>query len=595
MGAPDPIIGTPLFGGYRVSQKIGAGGMGAVYMVENNELNRKLAVKVLLTDRSVSAQTTARFLAEARAASAIHHKNIIDIIDCSKLPDGRHYILMEYLEGMTLRRYNKKRGPLSLEKILSIMVQVCSGLAATHQRGIIHRDLKPSNIFVAPTDENPLFTKVLDFGIAKLEDPLLAGEVKTRSQAIAGTPHYMSPEQARALRDVDQRADVYSVGAIIYELLTGRLPYNAHSIGELVFQQTRTAPQAPHEVLGRVDRKWSDLVMRAIHVDIEKRTPNVVALANEMVEATKNGKKYAKYQAPLLFSREKIRAPSFLPAVETMTTQLPISDDPRNPFPNDALASPFPNTVITADAPFTDIVESGQHSAAEALAAIESLQQEGRGWTDSGTPLVDLEGTGSTIISETQILDERSSTSPTLMTQTVTPSESKGFGLLIVMLLAAIVAAGVFLLWDRSQKNTPSAGQMEEKPLTDPAVNNGIKSEPAISSSSSSVNAETKPVVQSSSVPTGEVTSETIVVEESENPEKASPEKASPEKEAPENVSPEKASPENVPSSQSSSVTTSSKANVPSLSGELPKPAETTPPVKPKPTTETPSTTPPTQ
>ncbi len=311
MGQPDEsdeLIGEPLFGGYKVTKQIGEGGMGAVYLVENAELNRKLAVKILLPERSSNSQMTARFLAEARAASAIHHRNIIDIIDSSQLPDGRHYILMEYLNGRTLRRFARKYGPLRISQVLSIMGQVCSGLHATHNRGIVHRDLKPSNIFVAPEPDNKYFTKILDFGIAKLDDPLLAGEVKTKSQAIAGTPHYMSPEQARALRDVDHRADVYSVGAIVYELLTGKVPYNAHSIGELVFQQTRTIPKMPHEIRGAIPIEWSELVMRAISIDIDKRTKSIQTLATEMIEATPEGNEIARRHAPLLFAGT--RAPS---------------------------------------------------------------------------------------------------------------------------------------------------------------------------------------------------------------------------------------------------------------------------------------------
>jgi serine/threonine-protein kinase len=298
----DTLIGQRLFGGYVVSRRIGAGGMGAVYLVENQELGKRLALKVLLADRSKVPDNTARFLAEARAASAIHHRNIIEIIDSSRLEDGRHYILMEHLEGDTLRRFARQRRPLGLETVLALLAQVCSGLQAAHARGIVHRDLKPSNIFVAPRPDNPFFIKILDFGIAKLEDPLLAGDVHTRTHTVAGTPNYMSPEQARALRDVDHRTDIYAVGVIAYELIVGRPPYNAHSVGELVYQQGRNRPPMPSKLRSGIPEAWDVLIASALATDRDHRPASAHELALLMIEATPGGEEIARAAAPLLFS-----------------------------------------------------------------------------------------------------------------------------------------------------------------------------------------------------------------------------------------------------------------------------------------------------
>ncbi len=299
---PAPLTGQPIFGGYVVSSQIGAGGMGEVYLVENKELRKKLVIKVLLPERSNNPELVSRFLAEARAASAIEHRNIVEILDSSKLPDGRPYILMEHLEGETLHDYAARKGRLSLDVVLAVLCQVCSGLQAAHELGIIHRDIKPSNIFISPQPDNRYFTKILDFGIAKLEDPMLAKGVMTRSVMIAGTPHYMSPEQARALRDVDHRTDLYSTGVIAYELLTGKVPYDAASVGDLVYRQARTTPRAPHEIRPGIPAVWSAVIEQAMAIEPDERPGSARVLADLMIAATPNGKQIARVSAPLLFA-----------------------------------------------------------------------------------------------------------------------------------------------------------------------------------------------------------------------------------------------------------------------------------------------------
>ena len=299
----ETLIGQRVFGGYVVTRPIGAGGMGEVYLVENVDLQKQLVIKVLLPEQSSSAELVERFLAEARAASAIRHRHIVEILDCSTLADGRPYILMEFLEGETLFSFGQRKGLISPEITLAITAQVCSGLEAAHQRGVVHRDIKPANIYITPKPDNHYFTKILDFGIAKLEDPRLAGGVHTRSVMIAGTPHYMSPEQARTLHGVDQRTDIYAVGVVAYELLTGRVPYDAHSIGELVFQQTRTTPPMVHELRPDVPPGLSTVISQAMAMEADDRPSSARDLAMMLIAATPDGTRIAKEAAPLLFTR----------------------------------------------------------------------------------------------------------------------------------------------------------------------------------------------------------------------------------------------------------------------------------------------------
>jgi len=308
---PNSLIGYRIFGGYTISRKIGEGGMGAVYIAENLDLNKKLAVKILLPEWSTNKQIVARFLAEARAASAINHPNIIEILDAAQLPDGSHYMLMEYLDGTPLDNFADRWGAMALDMTLAIIAQVCSALDAAHTRGIIHRDLKPANLFVSPRLTNQLFTKVLDFGIAKLNDARLAGSIKTGTNAVAGTPAYMSPEQARATRDVDHRADIYSLGVIIYEMLAGTRPYPANSIGELAYQQATSQPRPLAEHRPDLPPQWCQIVASCLATDPNQRPKGTRDLAHALVAATPNGQNIATAVAPLLFTNAPRSAETF--------------------------------------------------------------------------------------------------------------------------------------------------------------------------------------------------------------------------------------------------------------------------------------------
>ncbi len=364
----DELIGQPLFGSYVIKRQIGKGGMGAVYAVESAELGKTLAMKVLLGEAAkVSTTTAGRFVAEARAASAINHRNIITILDSAQLPDGRRYILMEYLEGPTLREFSKQMGPLTTDVALAVLAQVCSGLQAAHARGIIHRDLKPSNILINPQPDNPYFTKILDFGIAKLSDPTL-GSVETHTSALAGTPSYMSPEQARALKDVDHRTDIYALGVMAYRLFCGKLPYRAHSIGELVHQQTTAQPESLAVKRGDLPAGWVELVHSAMAIDPADRPQSAHEFADRMIAATPQGEAIARGAASLLFATETGSFSNTAPSASWSHVSIPEVTEEVPPPPPEEVPPPTKATVANRPSasmpPMADWVVHNQPSGA---------------------------------------------------------------------------------------------------------------------------------------------------------------------------------------------------------------------------------------
>ncbi len=239
------MIGEVL-GSYRIVQKLGAGGMGEVYLAEHQVMDRKAAIKVLRPEASANASLVTRFFAEARAADVIRHPGIVQILDCAMPAAGRAYIAMEYLEGETLGATLARVGLIEeAATLFDISWQIADALAAAHAKGIVHRDLKPDNVFLTPeTTERRTKTrvKVLDFGIAKLT---YDSQVQTQTGSILGTPLYMSPEQARGAGKVDHRSDIYSLGCIMFEMICGRPPFVREGIGDLIIAHaSEMAPSA---------------------------------------------------------------------------------------------------------------------------------------------------------------------------------------------------------------------------------------------------------------------------------------------------------------------------------------------------------------
>ncbi|MFT3691595.1 MAG: serine/threonine-protein kinase [Kofleriaceae bacterium] len=237
-------IGT-MVGEYTIDAVLGRGGFGTVYRGVHPVIGKQVAIKVLARKFAADEMVISRFAAEARAVNQINHHNIIDIFQFSQLADGRHYYIMECLEGETLDAYLKEHGPLALADAVPILRAIGRALDAAHAKGIAHRDLKPENIFLARDADGALFPKLLDFGIAKLlgDD---SGDIRHRTATGVpiGTPYYMSPEQCRG-KDVDQRTDVYSFGILAYRLLTGAYPFDGDDYVELLFKQVNEEAPPP--------------------------------------------------------------------------------------------------------------------------------------------------------------------------------------------------------------------------------------------------------------------------------------------------------------------------------------------------------------
>ncbi len=248
----DKLLGELLGGRFLVLKKIGAGGMGAVYRARQEGMDRDVAVKVLLGDLTENDTVLRRFTLEALAVSRLKHPNTIQIFDYGTTPQGNPYIAMEMLEGSTLHDVLRKERPLPIRRALKIMSQVAASLGEAHGKGIVHRDLKPENIFLIDVSGNPDFVKVLDFGVAKMADSKDEKGTLTQAGSIFGTPRYMSPEQCSA-QPVDHRSDIYALGVILFEMVTGIPPFVSDQPLTLLLAHVNEAPPQPSavELLGK--------------------------------------------------------------------------------------------------------------------------------------------------------------------------------------------------------------------------------------------------------------------------------------------------------------------------------------------------------
>ncbi len=265
------VIGETV-GSYKIVSKLSVGGMGTVYKAEHTLIGKLAAVKVLHPELSRVQDLVNRFFNEAKATTSIKHPGIVEIFDFGYMESGHAYLIMEFLDGMSLARRCKTGGKMGEGDAAMLLRGVCSALSAAHAKGIVHRDLKPDNIFLVPDPDTAIGerTKVLDFGIAKLTDVGPAGSA-TKTGAVMGTPTYMSPEQCRGTGVVDQRADLYSMGCIFHELLTGRPPFVNLGAGELIGAHLYVEPPRPSEVLPTISRESEKLIMALLSKDPNHR------------------------------------------------------------------------------------------------------------------------------------------------------------------------------------------------------------------------------------------------------------------------------------------------------------------------------------
>jgi serine/threonine-protein kinase len=283
----DSLLGVVLAGRYEVLRRIGEGGMGAVYEAKHALIGKRVAVKVLLEKFHAQRDFVERLLQEARLASSIGHENIVDVTDFGTTDDGRSFVVMEFLDGESLASLAIREAPLPIERSLRIARQVASALGAAHAKGIFHRDVKPENIYLVQRGDAD-FVKVVDFGISKAVKP--GGDEGpetyrlTHTGLLLGTPLYMSPEQARGSEDLDHRVDIWALGVLLYECLTGEVPFRANNYLQIISQVLTHEPLPPSQLrpeLGIPDAVEA-VVMRAMDKDRTRRYQTMAELERDL-------------------------------------------------------------------------------------------------------------------------------------------------------------------------------------------------------------------------------------------------------------------------------------------------------------------------
>ena len=281
-GAP-VSVGDVLAGKYRVERVLGVGGMGVVVAATHLDLGQRVALKFLLPNALQNAEAAARFLREARAAVKNDSEHVARVIDVGRLDNGAPYMVMEYLEGHDLGDH-PKGAALPLEDAVDFVLQACEAMAVAHTMGIVHRDLKPANLFLAQRPDGSPIVKVLDFGISKVSEADAPSSSLTQTSAVMGSPLYMSPEQMRSARNADARSDIWALGTILYELLTGEPPFNGETLGE-VFAAVMTAePRPPRASRPDIPEGLEHALMRALEKDPARRYANIGEFAATLDE-----------------------------------------------------------------------------------------------------------------------------------------------------------------------------------------------------------------------------------------------------------------------------------------------------------------------
>lgn len=280
----DQLLGSVLAERFRVTRRLGSGGMGAVYLAEHVHMRKEVAIKVLHASMTGVEEIVARFEREAIAGARIAHPHVASAFDFGKLEDGRHYLALEYVAGESLRDLIA-RGPVPLVRALTIAQQIADGLAQAHAVDVVHRDMKPDNVMLVEKDGLRDFVKILDFGIAKVtleEDaaPSLGGAALTRVGTVFGTPGYMAPEQALG-QPVDARADVYAIGVILYEMLAGHLPFAG---AELAQQLAKQLTEPPTPLPASIPTAVRDLIDRMLERERDARLGSAAQVAAEISE-----------------------------------------------------------------------------------------------------------------------------------------------------------------------------------------------------------------------------------------------------------------------------------------------------------------------
>ena len=269
-------IGMMIGDRYEILEKIGTGGMSDVYKAKCHKLNRFVAVKVLKQEFSENANFVSKFRIEAQAAAGLMHPNIVNVYDVGE-ENGLHYIVMELVEGITLKKYIEKKARLSYKEAVSIAIQVCMGIEAAHNNHIIHRDIKPQNIIISKDGK----VKVTDFGIAK------AATSNTITSNVMGSVHYTSPEQARGGYS-DEKSDIYSLGITLFEMLTGRVPFNGETTVAIAIKHIQEELPSPQDFVGEIPNSVENIVRKCCQKSPDRRYQNMPELMNDLKQSLMN-------------------------------------------------------------------------------------------------------------------------------------------------------------------------------------------------------------------------------------------------------------------------------------------------------------------
>ena len=355
----DLLIGQTV-GNYLVKQRLGEGGMGAVYLAEHPTIGKKVALKVLHAEFATNTEVVERFFNEAKAVNSIAHPNIVDIVDYGVIQTGPRgsdqlvYFIMEYLSGQTLAQVIRAEAPLPPERALTIALQVADALAASHRAGIVHRDLKPDNIILGQRGREQDFVKLLDFGIAKLTSDGRTGN-RTRTGIVLGTPAYMSPEQCEGSAKVDHRTDIYALGICLYEMLVGRVPFIGEGYGEILVQHLTQKPIEPSRF-----RMMSPHVEQVVLKALEKRSEMRYPTMDEMIRAMADPVGYVESHGGIQGFLQRTLTPSTAPLPPARLTPSPLT-----PIPG--MYTPPPGSITTSGvvtpSPTTLSAATGQVSA----------------------------------------------------------------------------------------------------------------------------------------------------------------------------------------------------------------------------------------
>ena len=331
-------------GNYRILGKIGTGGMGAVYVAEHPLIGKKVALKVIHRELASNKEVVQRFFQEAKAVNKIGNEHIVEIHDFGVTPEGDHFYIMEYLEGHTLSHVLGTHRVLDVMRALHVGAQVASALAAAHACGVIHRDLKPDNVMLTTRLGDPDFVKLLDFGLAKMFTGGTSA-VKTAAGILLGTPQYMSPEACESKPSIDHRTDIYALGVLLFQMMTGSLPFDGETMGEVLVKQVTQLPPPPRGLNPQIPPSVEQILLRCLMKQPDARFPTMLALR----EALLDPEKYLANRPPIAPARS-IR-PGEAP-VDAKTMIAIANEHERNkrgslPLPAPAVTAPGQNTAAT--------------------------------------------------------------------------------------------------------------------------------------------------------------------------------------------------------------------------------------------------------